>query len=141
MLIITDMSKQSMKRSFMFFAASVLLLSCQESMEERAAREAREVTETKCPMPVADNLYLDSVVFDIPTLTQSQYFRVTGELDNDSLFEVTDSRSLLLNELKNAPTYRTLMKHGVNFRYIYHSTKSPSKVMLELTLTPEDYRQ
>ena len=103
----------------MIFAASVLLLSCQESLEERAAREAREVTETKCPMPVADNLYLDSVVFDI----------------------LTDSRSLLLNELKNAPTYRTLMKHGVNFRYIYHSTKSPSKVMLELTLTPEDYGQ
>ena len=88
-----------MKRFFMFFAASVMLLSCQESIEERAAREARELTETKCPMPVADNLYLDSVVFDIPTLTQSQYFRVTGELDNDSLFEMADSHSLLLNEL------------------------------------------
>ena len=130
-----------MKRFFMFFAASVMLLSCQESIEERAAREARELTETKCPMPVADNLYLDSVVFDIPTLTQSQYFRVTGELDNDSLFEMADSHSLLLNELKNTPTYRTLMKRGVTFHYVYHSTKSPSKVMLELNLTPEDYGQ
>ncbi len=125
----------------MVFAASVVLFSCQESLEERAAREARETTETKCPMPVGDNLFLDSVVFDIPTLTQSQYFRVTGELDNDSLFEMTDSRTLLLQELKNAPGYRTLMNRGVTFHYIYHSTKSPSKVMLELSLTPEDYRQ
>ena len=123
----------------MFFAASFMLISCQESLEERAAREAREMTETKCPMPVADNVILDSIVFDIPTLTQSQYFRVMGDLDNDSLFESVDSRSLLLQELKNAPSYRALMKRGVFFHYIYHSTKSPSKVMLELTLTPEDY--
>ena len=130
-----------MKRFFVIFAASAVLLSCQESMEKRAAREAREMTETKCPMPVGDNLYLDSVVFDIPTLTQSQYVRVYGNLDNDSLFEMTDSRTLLIQELKNTPGYRALMKRGVNFRYVYHSTKSPSKVMLELTLTPEDYGQ
>ena len=130
-----------MKRFFVFFAASVMLFSCQESLEERAAREAREVTETKCPMPVADNVILDSVVFDIPTLTQSQYFRVKGELDNDSLFESVDSRSLLLQELKNAPTYRALRERGVLFHYVYYSTKEPSKVMLELTLTPEDYKQ
>ena len=129
-----------MKRIFMFFAVSAMLLSCQESLEERAAREARVMTETKCPMPVSDNLYLDSVVFDIPTLTQSQYFRVKGDLDDDSLFKTVDSRTLLLNELKNTPGYRALRERGVAFRYVYHSTKSPSKVMLELTLTSEDYR-
>ena len=130
-----------MKRFFLCFAATLLLVSCQESIEERAAREAREMTVTKCPMPVGDNLFLDSVVFDIPTLTQSQYFRVRGELDNDSLFNTVDSRTLLLNELQNTPSYRALMERGVAFHYIYHSTKSPSKVMLELTLTPEDYRR
>lgn len=129
-----------MKRFLLFFAASFILLSCQESMEERAAREAREMTQTRCPMPVGDNMFLDSVVFDIPSLTQTQYFRVFGELDNDSLFDTVDSRTLLLNELKNTPGYRALMGRGVNFRYIYNSTKSPSKVILELTLTPEDYR-
>ncbi len=130
-----------MKRFFLFFALPLVLFSCQESLEQRAAREAREMTETKCPMPLGDNMFLDSVVFDIPTLTQSQYFRVTGELDDDSLFETVDSRSLLLEELRNTPTYRTLMNRGVTFHYVYHSTKSPSKVMLELSLTPEDYRQ
>ena len=62
-----------MKRFFLFFALPLVLFSCQESLEQRAAREAREMTETKCPMPLGDNMFLDSVVFDIPTLTQSQY--------------------------------------------------------------------
>lgn len=129
-----------MRKVIIFLVAAMGIVACQESMEERAAREAREMTETKCPMPVGDNMFLDSVVFDIPTLTQSQYFRVLGDLDDDSLFETVDSRGLLLDELKNTPSYRTLMERGVAFHYVYHSTKSPSKVMLELTLTPEDYR-
>lgn len=117
-----------------------MLLSCQESLEERAAREARELTETKCPMPVGDSMMLDSVVFDIPTLTQSQYFRVMGELDNDSIFRTVDTRALLLAELKNTPAYKELTERGVAFRYVYRSTESPSRILLELTLTPEDYR-
>ena len=117
-----------------------MLISCQESLEERAAREAREMTETKCPMPVGDNLVLDSVAFDIPTLTQSQYFRVMGDLDNDSLFELVDSRALLLAELKNTPSYKQLMDRGAAFHYVYHSSSDPDKVLLDLTLLPEDYK-
>ncbi len=129
-----------MKRLFLFCTAAFLFLSCQETLEERAAREAREMTETKCPMPVGDNMFLDSITFDIPTLTQSQYFRVFGKLDNDTLFQAVDSRSLLLEELRNTPSYRPLMERGVTFHYLYHSSKSPSKVMLELTLTPDEYK-
>lgn len=129
-----------MKRIFVFLLAPFVLLSCQESLEERAAREARQMTETKCPMPIGDNMLLDSIVFDIPTLTQSQYFRVYGDLDSDSLFESVDSRSLLLSELQNTPSYRALMERGVDFRYVYRSSKAPDTVLLDLTLTPDDYR-
>ena len=129
-----------MKRIFVFLLAPFVLLSCQESLEERAAREARQMTETKCPMPIGDNMLLDSIVFDIPTLTQSQYFRVYGDLDSDSVFESVDSRSLLLSELQNTPSYRASMERGVDFRYVYRSSKAPDTVLLDLTLTPDDYR-
>ena len=76
-----------MKKILLFTTALLLLTACQESLEEKAAREAREVTESKCPMPIGDNMYLDSIVFDIPTLTQTQYFRFTGNSDNDSTVE------------------------------------------------------
>ena len=128
-----------MKRLFIPLAAIILLSGCRESIEERAAREAREMTETKCPMPVGDNMYLDSIVFDIPSHTQSQYFRVEGELDNDSVFEGVDTRGLLLKELKNTPSYVTLVKRGVFFHYVYRSASDPEHTLLELTLTPEDY--
>lgn len=128
-----------MKRFAMIVAAAALLAGCQESIEERAAREAREVTATKCPMPIADNMLLDSVVYDIATHTQSQYFSVFGALDDDSLFAQTDSRSLLIGELRNAPSYRPLMERGSCFRYVYRSRSRNGHVLLDMTLTPQDY--
>lgn len=124
--------------------ATIMLLftACQETLEERAAREAREVTESKCPMPVGSNMYLDSIVFNISNHTQTQYFRFIGDTDNDSVviaFQQNDIRGTLVKELKNTPNYKSLMEHGVNFRYIYRSTKNPEKVYLDVTLTKEDY--
>lgn len=130
-----------MKNIMFLFVAATLLTACQESLEERAAREARELTEDKCPMPIGNNMMLDSVVFDIPTLTQSQYFRFTGDNDNDSVvFALQDAKSLLVSELKSMPSYKPLMNKGVSFRYVYRSNKNPEKTYLEMTITKEDYR-
>ena len=121
-----------MKKLILIATAAIVLTSCQESLEERAAREAREVTEAKCPMPIGNNMYLDSIVFDIPSLTQTQYFRFIGDTDNDSMvvsMKDTDLKGALVQELKNTPNYKTLMKRGANFRYIYRS----SKILIILT--------
>ena len=132
-----------MKKFFLLATALLLLTSCQESLEERAAREAREVTESKCPMPLGDTMYLDSIVFDIPTLTQTQYFRFTGIKDNDSTvatMKETNLKDVLVTELKNTPSYKTLMKRGVSFRYIYRSTLDPQKTYIDITIRQEDYQ-
>jgi hypothetical protein len=133
-----------MKNILLFATALLLLTSCQESLEERAAREAREVTESKCPMPIGDNMYLDSIVFDIPTLTQTQYFRFTGNSDNDSTVENivsnNDLKGTLVKELKNTPSYKALMNKGISFRYIYGSTAEPEKTYIDITVTKEDYQ-
>ena len=128
-----------MNKNILMASLAFIATACQESLEERAAREAREMTETKCPIPVGDNLLLDSVVFDIPSLTQSQYFSVQGALDDDSLLNTVDTRALLLDELRNAPSYRPLMERGVAFHYVYYSSSAPGRVLLEQTLTPVDY--
>lgn len=134
-----------MKKITGIIAAVMLLTACQESIEERAVREAREFTASKCPMYVGTdtNMYLDSIVFDIPTLTQTQYFRFVGEADNDSIqqrIQEVDIKSVLVNELKNTPAYKTLMGRGVNFRYIYRSNAHPEKIYLDELLTKEDYQ-
>lgn len=123
---------------------AIVLVSCQESLEERAAREAKEITESKCPMPVDNNTILDSVVFDIPTLTQTQYFRFIGESDDSSRLEeisgAYDLKELLIRELKGQTGYKTLMNRGVNFRYVYRSTRQRDKIYFDFTLTKEDYQ-
>ena len=133
-----------MKKILLFTTALLLLTACQESLEEKAAREAREVTESKCPMPIGDNMYLDSIVFDIPTLTQTQYFRFTGNSDNDSTVENivsnNDLKGTLVKELKNTPSYKALMNKGISFRYIYGSTAEPKKTYIDITVTKEDYQ-
>ena len=131
-----------MKKILLMASVVMLFTACQETLEERAAREAREVTESKCPMPVGSNMYLDSIVFSIPTLTQTQYFRFIGDTDNDSVviaFQQTDIKGTLVKELKNTPNYKSLMERGVNFRYIYRSTKDSKKVYLDITISKEDY--
>lgn len=133
-----------MKKILLFTTALLLLTACQESLEEKAAREAREVTESKCPMPIGDNMYLDSIVFDIPTLTQTQYFRFTGNSDNDStvvnIVSNNDLKGTLVKELKNTPSYKALMNKGISFRYIYGSTAEPEKTYIDITVTKEDYQ-
>lgn len=133
-----------MKNILLFATALLLLTSCQESLEEKAAREAREVTESKCPMPIGDNMYLDSIVFDIPTLTQTQYFRFTGNSDNDSTVEKiiknNDLKGTLVQELKNTPSYKALINKGITFRYIYGSTADTKKTYIDITVTKEDYQ-
>ncbi len=131
-----------MKKLILITTAAIVLTSCQESLEERAAREAREVTEAKCPMPIGNNMYLDSIVFDIPSLTQTQYFRFIGDTDNDSMvvsMKDTDLKGALVQELKNTPNYKTLMKRGANFRYIYRSSKNPEKVYFDFIINKADY--
>jgi hypothetical protein len=133
-----------MKKILLFTTAILLLTACQESLEEKAAREAREVTESTCPMPIGDNMYLDSIVFDIPTLTQTQYFRFTGNSDNDSTVENivsnNDLKGTLVKELKNTPSYKALMNKGISFRYIYGSTAESEKTYIDITVTKEDYQ-
>jgi len=132
-----------MKKVLLMALAVILLASCQESLEERAAREAREVTEAKCPMPIGNNMYLDSIVFDILSITQTQYFRFTGDSDNDSVVTVlnnSDVKGTLVRELKNTANYKALLNRGVNFRYVYRSSKNPEKIYLDITLHKEDYQ-
>ena len=103
------------------------------------------MTENKCPMFVAGDLLLDSIVFDIPTLTQTQYFRFMRRSDDDSIMDakLNDTqqlRRILISELKNAPSYKPLLERGYNFRYIYRSNRNPDKIYFETLLTKKDYQ-
>lgn len=128
-----------MKKILLFFTALLTLCSCQESMEDRAARDAKETTEKRCPIRLNDEgtLILERINFDKSTHTWQQDYLL--DVDPESLQEA-DLRDLLLMELKNTPSYKPYMDASFNFQYVYCMMSSPKDTLFNIMLTPKDYQ-
>ena len=129
-----------MKKILIFLFTVLAMISCQEKMEDRAERDAREATEKRCPMRLLEDgsLIMERIRFDKPTLTWRQEYlfdlKDEGELN---LRVISDA---LLQELKNTPSYKPYMDHGFNFQYVYCRMSNPKDTIINITLTPDDYR-
>ena len=124
--------------TLMMFLAT--LVACQESMEERAARDAQETTKKKCPMPLGNDglVVLERVSFDIPTRTWKEDLLFDFPEEGELTADVT--KDLLITELKNTPSFKPYMDNGFNFRYVYCRMSNPKDTLIDLTLTKQDYR-
>ncbi len=129
-----------MKKILVLAAALAMMTACHESMEKRAERDARELTEKKCPMPIGDEgrVILERVEFDIPSLTWKEDMLL--DLSEGSELNYTEIKRVLLNELKNTPSYKPYMTNGFNFQYIYCRMSNPKDTLINLTLTKADYQ-
>lgn len=130
-----------MKKILYIAIATLFLMACQESYEDRCAREAKEFTLKKCPAQINQNTIIDSMTFDKQALTVSYYYTLTGAADNMMAIKQTNPRELLLNEVKNATALKGARDHGYNIRYIYHSTANKGMVLFETTFTFKDYNK
>ena len=128
-----------MKKFWLSLAAIILFSACQESLEDRCAREAREYTQKKCPVKLDNTTTLDSMVFERDTRTLHYYYRLTGLADRDSILEDIHAVSLLKEELKNTTSLRVYKENNFRFAYTFHSEKNPQKVLLEVVFTDKDY--
>ena len=70
-----------MKKLWVLSAIMMLLTACQESLEDRCAREAKEYTRKNCPAKMDNNSILDSLTFERETHTLHYYYRLTGFAD------------------------------------------------------------
>ncbi len=130
-----------MKKILYIAIATLFLMACQESYEDRCARDAKEFTLKKCPAQINQNTIIDSMTFDKQALTVSYYYTLTGAADNMMAIKQTNPRELLLNEVKNATALKGARDHGYNIRYIYHSTANKGMVLFETTFTSKDYNK
>ena len=129
-----------MKKILFFLLCTIMLSSCQEKMEERAERDARETTEKRCPMRLNEvgSIIMERIVFDKTTHTWRQEYLF--DLDADAQIEEGTAREALIKELKNTPSYKAYMDNGFNFQYIYFRMSNPKDTVINITLTPQDYR-
>ena len=128
-----------MKKLWVLSAILLLLSACQESLEDRCARETKEYTRKNCPAKMDNNSILDSLTFERDTHTLHYYYRLTGFADNDSIVEKLDAANILKNELRNTTTLKLYKDNHYRFAYTYRSEKDPKKVLLDFVFTDKDY--
>ena len=129
-----------MKKSFIIAAlAAIVFTSCQESLEDKCAKEAADFTRKKCPSKIDENTEIDSMTFDKSTHTLAYWYRLTGKADNPEIFKRVNLRKSLVEQIKNSTSMQAYKDAGYSFRYIYRSQKE-NKVYFDATVTKKDYK-
>ena len=128
-----------MKKLCMIASFALFLTACQESLEDRCAREAKEFTRKNCPSKIEQNINIDSLTFERETHTLHYYYTLTGNADREGVMEEINGLDILKENLKNSTAMKVYKENHYNFTYTYHSEKDPKKVLLEVTLTDKDY--
>lgn len=132
-------NRHNMKNIISLFIILICIFtatSCQESLEERCARELKEHTAKNCPARIDANTFQDSVVYESSTRTIHYYYTISG-LENIPN-TATKIRQILLYELKNTTSMRAYKNDGFNFRYTYRSASTGNIITSEF-FTKEDY--
>ena len=128
-----------MKKFWVSLAAVILFTACQESLEDRCARETKEYTQKKCPVRLDKNTTLDSMTFERDTRTIHYYYRLTGNADRDSILQDIDAVSTLREEVRNTTALRVYKENKYRFAYTYRSERDPKKILLDVVFTEKDY--
>jgi hypothetical protein len=130
-----------MKKMILAGAALLALASCQESLDEKAAKEAKMYTKKNCPAQMGDNLRMDSLTFEADTHTLHYYYTLMGQADGPGQLNQELARSSLLTELKNTTSMMSFKEAGYQFAYTYHSQRQPGVVIFETVFSKKDYGQ
>lgn len=118
----------------------LLLTACQESLEDRCEREAKEYTKKHCPALIAENIVMDEMTFDKATHTISYIYTVSGVLDDSVVINSNEPRKRLLEQVKNNTNLKLYKDAGYSFRYTYYSAKENGTKLFEATFRVNDYR-
>jgi PBP1b-binding outer membrane lipoprotein LpoB len=129
-----------MKKYILFITAALLVAACQESVEERAAKEARTYTTKNCPAKLGENIMIDSMAYEASTRTLHYYYTLMGNADSVGVLSTEEARSSMLHDLKNTTSMAVYKEAGFNFAYTYRSQKNPENIIFDILLTPKDYQ-
>lgn len=119
---------------------TMTITSCQESLNEKCARECQQYTQKNCPAQIDNHTIVDSLTFEPNTRTIHYYYTLTGVADSIGLLTHEEVYTALKNQLRNTTMMRAYKEEGFNFAYTYHSQRRPELVLIEETLTAKDYQ-
>ncbi|MBO4482979.1 MAG: hypothetical protein J5735_04100 [Prevotella sp.] len=113
-----------------------MLSSCQESLEDKAVRQAKEYTERYCPTPVVNYSRTDSIVFDQNRHVYIYYLSFCGMLDDQKVVDENRDRitDMLTQSVRESTGLRNFIEAGFKFEYVCHSEKEPKKVLFRIVI-------
>ena len=120
----------------LFLFLVVFLSSCQESLEDRAVRQAKEYTERYCPTPVVNYSRTDSIVFDQKRHVYIYYLSFCDLLDDQKVVDENRERitDMLTQSVRESTGLRNFIEAGFRFEYVCHSAKTPKKVLFRILI-------
>ena len=124
-----------MKKMIYFAVFASLLTSCTESLEDRAAREAKEYTQKYCPTPYVNDSRTDSASFEKSSRVYTYYISLRNAADNKQAIDANKQKlhKLQKEALDNNPGLKKYKEAHFTFRFIYHSSKNPNEILLDDT--------
>ena len=128
-----------MKKYWILAILAIVFTACQESLEDKCERDAKEYTRKNCPATIDSNTIIDSLTFDRATHTIHYYYKLTGAADEEKILNEIDAINTLKQSLKNSTSVKTYKDNKYKFAYTYRSGKAPKKILLEVVLTDKDY--
>lgn len=110
------------------------LLSCQESLQDKAERQAWDYTRKYCPTPPINHIRTDSITFDRKSNTYNYYCSFTDFLDDQEIINSNQSKikDVLRGSVSESASMKPYLDAGFHFQYICHSEKDPKKVLLQV---------
>lgn len=128
-----------MKRFICLFVVIVFLsmtFSCQESLEDRAERQAKEYTHKYCPTPARNFIRTDSLVFDRNRKVYLYYISFTDKLDDQDIVDQNEDklRNLLQQSVRESASLKTFVEAGYRFDYVCHSDSDPDLVLAKFSI-------
>ncbi len=114
-------------------------MSCHESIEKRAEREANEFTKRNCPVKVAEYIINDSMRYEKETHTIHYFYSLQGMLDTAILVAPPIKEEHIKN-LKNTTSLKSYKENNFNFAYTYFSSKHKGKILIDVLVKPEEYK-
>ena len=130
-----------MRKTYLLALVTAFFAACQESLEERCAKEVSMYNQKNCPAQLSENIFMDSITFDPATHTIHYHYTLTGMADTAIADKQQEVRDALLGELKNAPGMAVYKDAGYRFHYRYMSQKHPDQVLYDQLFTEKDYNK
>lgn len=79
------------------------------------------------------------MTYDKDTRTIHYYYTIKGKADTTAI-DWSQARPELIKGVKSATNLRVYKDNDFNFAYTYYSSKNKGKILIDVRITPKDYK-